>query len=202
MSDIFKIISEQIPNMDGWASVEKCNILAKLVLAEKPETCILIGVYAGRDLCAIALALKENNKGVVIGIDPWSASESVKGQNEEHTAWWSKAPHDSVLKKCVDKIKEFQIEGFAKLVRSTSDDYTPPSSVDLVIVDGNHGEQAIKDIIKFAPIIKKGGYILLDDISWPGGAVERAIMILFGLGFMWHLKVKNENEDYAILKRI
>lgn len=187
--------------MDGWSSVEKCNALAKIIVEAKPETIVLIGVYAGRDLCAMALACKENKKGIVIGVDPWEASESVKGQNSEHSAWWGQCDHDGIHKKCVNSVMDWKVENHVRLIRSTSDNFTPPDKIDILSIDGNHGVQVLNDTMKFAPKVVKGGFIVCDDLSWDGGNVETSIKILFGLGFTWHSKVKNDVDDYAILKK-
>jgi predicted O-methyltransferase YrrM len=42
-------------------------------------------------------------------------------------------------------------------------------SIDIVHIDGNHNEMnASRDILLYLPLVKKGGYIIMDDITWPG----------------------------------
>lgn len=188
--------------MNGWASVEKCHSLANIILQDKPKSIYLIGVFAGRDLVAMALACKENGFGVVTGIDPWQAAESVKDQPEVHAKWWSEINYESVYRECLMAISKHGLQGFTKIIRSKSDDVPVPPQIDILLVDGNHGVQAIDDVIKFAPKIPMGGHVLLDDLNWPGAKVSRAARILELIGFEKELHVKNDNEDWAIFRKV
>jgi hypothetical protein len=50
-------------------------------------------------------------------------------------------------------------------------------------VDGNHTEQAIRDVRRFSQNVMLGGIVCLDDILWESGAVSQAGEILKTMGF-------------------
>ena len=58
------------------------------------------------------------------------------------------------------------------LVREKSENYyqnIKKESIDVLHIDGNHDEEYVtKDIINYLPLVKKGGYIIMDDTSWVG----------------------------------
>ena len=53
--------------MHGWATAEKCCTLASLVLANKPALAVEIGVWGGRSLLPVAMAMKAIGKVDVYG---------------------------------------------------------------------------------------------------------------------------------------
>jgi len=57
-------------------------------------------------------------------------------------------------------------------VKSKSEDYynnLKIESIDIIHIDGNHDEEYVtKDIQLYLPLVKKGGYIIMDDTTWPG----------------------------------
>jgi hypothetical protein len=64
-------ISQALPFLEGWCSKEKACAFIDLVLQEKPQTCVEIGVFGGKSLLPVAMALKSLGQGIVIGVDPW-----------------------------------------------------------------------------------------------------------------------------------
>ena len=70
-----------------------------------------------------------------------------------------------------------------KLIRAKSDDVEPPAIIDLLHVDGSHTIQAQRDVERFAPNVRPGGIVFLDDIHWAGGGVEKAMEKLMSMGF-------------------
>src|SRR5271170_6961170 len=84
---MFSRIATTLPTLDGWATSEKGCTLAALVLANKPKLVVEIGVFAGRSLLPMALALKANGSGKVIGIDPYDSQESAKDEFPDSAVW-------------------------------------------------------------------------------------------------------------------
>ncbi len=151
----------------------------------RPNVTVEIGVWGGRSFLPLALAHKEIGKGIVIGIDPWSPSESVLGQRDVDAKWWMAADHELVRNDFLQKVQEYGVGDMIKIHRLTSDqfDITSVPTIDILHIDGNHSEQAFKDALKFAPNVRVGGLCFCDDLNWSGGGVLRAHAYLLESGF-------------------
>lgn len=187
MQNIFNQISEIIPRLDGWCSVERATELAALIIGTKPEITICIGVYAGRETFAMALAHRANQKGKVIAIDPWSESASVIGQGEADAEWWGKPGlHSEIYDKFTANLKTLGLQEWVDIRRATSDQAyindrastKPFHQVGVLVVDGNHGPQSIRDVDNYADHVALGGFVYMDDIGWTGGSVREAVKLL------------------------
>jgi hypothetical protein len=179
MNQLFsEIKSAMNGNPHGWTSPEKACTLAATIVALRPALSMEIGVYAGKGVVAMGMAHKFIAEGHVIGIDPWAGAESVKGQlKPEDANWWKGIDHESIYNLCVQEILKHNLWKWVNLVRTTSDAYPmypAPKGLGVLRIDGNHGEQALKDTQRFAPAVVPGGVLFLDDLNWEGGAVKRA----------------------------
>lgn len=183
--------------MHGWCSVEKGETIFDITIKSKPGTAVLIGVWGGRDAICIALALKELNHGRLIAIDPWSATESEKGQTEPMSArWWSEQNHDDVYESFLWHLKRHNVADCVTVRRATSDKVELPPEIGLLIIDGNHGEQALADAKRFAPNVTLGGYCLLDDLDWTGGYVRQAEEFIKSIGFSFVRTIEGQTGLY------
>lgn len=185
MRDLFAHVDHALNTIkDGWCSEEKAHQLAVIVAALRPDVTVEIGVFAGRSAFSMALAHKVIGKGNVIGIDPYSVEAAVVGQEGEHQKWWRESSElDRIYDEIVKNIEVFQLKDHLQLIRAKSDDVEPPAQIDLLHLDGNHSDQAIRDVDRFAPRIRLGGICICDDLAWPGGGVARAVEHLRALGF-------------------
>jgi cephalosporin hydroxylase len=199
MTPLEEQVLNAIKGVEGWCSDTKAIELCRLVKASKPSIVVEVGVFGGKSLIPMALACRDNGFGGVIGVDPWQASESVKGQTPEHEAWWRAVDHEKVYKNCITKLTELGLEKWVQLQRTTSDRFVPPKEIQILSVDGNHGQQVISDVLKYAPLIPSGGHIIMDDLAWPGFAVSKAVMLLTGMGFQWKSKFKTDEDDWCIM---
>jgi predicted O-methyltransferase YrrM len=183
--NLFDKIESIIPKCDGWCSKSKGMLLGATIMTIRPETVLEIGVFGGSSFFPMALAIKEVGRGTLIGVDPWVASESKVGQlNPADEKFWSECDHNAVFDKFMGFVRELQVENCVKIERTTSDAYSPPAKLDLIHLDGNHGEQAYKDAQKFLPRVRVGGFAFLDDLDWTGGAVRRAAAYAKSIGFV------------------
>jgi predicted O-methyltransferase YrrM len=201
---LFSLISSITDTMDGWTSQAKASALAAIVLTMKPAVAIEIGVWAGKGILPIAFAMRENGGGIATGIDPYSAKASVDGEFGENAKWWSdQEMHDDIKKKFLTYVKKFGMETWINLIQKKSDDVTPPvEGCDLLSIDGNHCEQAIRDVERFAPSVNRGGIVFMDDRHWQGGAVLRAEDILEDMGFGRLFDVTGNGDDWSAFQRI
>lgn len=180
--NLFTQIEQIIPQCHGWCTVERAKAMASAVIALRRFVSVTVGVWGGRDVIALALAHKEVSRGKVIGIDPWSAEASVEGQTGENLAWWRSVDHELVYQDCLARIKASDVSEFVEIIRKKSDDVTPPTTVGVLVVDGNHSDAAIRDVDRYAANVVVGGLIFADDLKWDGGGVQRAVKRLNELG--------------------
>lgn len=184
MTNLFQTIAELVPRCHGWATVEKAFTLAGAVLALRPEVIVEIGVWGGRSLLPLGLAAKEIGQCKVIGVDPWTPSASIQGQQNANLKWWGEQPHEQVYFDFIEKRGQLGLNEVIKIERMTSDYFDPPKQIGILHLDGNHGPQAIKDAEKFGPLVQFGGFCFLDDLHWEGGNVLNALDLLRRVGFV------------------
>lgn len=171
MEKIIELLKESLPKVHGWCSIEKATHLVEFILEHKPEVCVEIGVFGGSSLIPQALALKENNKGMLYGIDPWSNEASLECMKDEaNAAWWGTLDMEQIFAHACDNIKNFKVEPFCTLIRDKAENVVDKfidGSVDLLHIDGNHSEElSYKDAVLYLPKVRVGGHILFDDIWW------------------------------------
>jgi len=203
---LFEQIKEIVALPHGWCTIEKAYTLANLVLCEKPQTVVEIGVWSGKSMMPMALACKANGDGMVWGIDPYSGAASVEGQTGDNAHWWGKTItpkiYDEMYEIAKTVIYTYEAAAFCQILRCKSDDLTPFQQIDLLHVDGNHGPQALKDVQRFSPMVPIGGHVVLDDLSWAGGAVSQSVTWLLENGFIELFRVTApEGNDWAVFKR-
>lgn len=177
-------IANVMPSMQGWCSTEKATALAEVILEQRPLVTVEIGVFAGRSLLAMALAMHENGFGQAIGIDPWSATASISGfEGTEDTAkqnreWWAKVDHLAIHRECIQYMKALNVERYVKLVKATSAEAKwgfdiafavnrNQPFIDVLHIDGNHSEEhALYDADNYVPLVAPGGIVIFDDLNW------------------------------------
>lgn len=180
MLNLSKIKSE-LDRIDGWTDDAQAVAMATVILLNRVAISVEIGVWHGKGLVALALAHQQLGFGTAIGIDPYHAQHSIKGQVEQvDQEWWSKANHNVAEALARKHLKRLDLERWAIIHRMTSDEFDPPEGIGLLRIDGNHGEQVLKDIERYCPKCSTGAVLFLDDLDWSGGAVERALIRLLG----------------------
>lgn len=185
MTNLFQNIATYIPQCHGWCSIAKAQTIAAAVIALRPEISLEIGVWGGRSLFPMAMAHREIGKGRVVAVDPWARQASKQGQTGENAKWWGEvADHEAVYQDFTRRTRELCVAHLISIHRMTSDYFTPPSVIDLLSLDGNHGLQAVKDVARYCPNVRVGGLVFLDDLDWQGGAVRIAAQKLIEMGFI------------------
>lgn len=183
--NLFTEIEETLKHIPhGWCTVEKAHGLASAILTLRPEIVLEVGVWAGRSLIPMAMAVHHVKQGRVIGIDPWSADAATVGQEGANLEWWKNVPYEIIYNQFVKDVQRFGVSQVVEVHRKKSDDVTPPEGIGLLHVDGNHGPQAIRDVERFAPKVRVGGLVFCDDIGWTGGGVSQATQRLLDMGFV------------------
>ncbi len=167
-------VSKAMDQLEGWCSKFKAFTLIDLISKTHAETIVEVGVWGGKSLVPMAFAIKEQGRGKVYGIDPWSSTASVEGMDGVNKDWWASIDHIAIYTGLRKKISEFGLSNFVKLIRSSSANAKPIHNIDLLHIDGNHSEEtSLFDAMKWAPLVKKGGIIVFDDTTW--GTTEKAV---------------------------
>lgn len=199
---LFTMICTTVPTMDGWTSIPKACALASLVLAIKPENVVEIGIWAGRSLIPMALALKSVGRGVITGIDPYSPQESAKNEFGENENWWAAQDHKAIKEKFLQFVTRFDLSKQVRHIESPSDKVKMKEPIQLLHVDGSHTEQAVRDAENFGPLVPIGGIAVLDDLNWVGGGVLRAIDCLEEQGFVERERPTIDGDNWNIMQRV
>jgi predicted O-methyltransferase YrrM len=171
--DIFALRAKQkalncMDQLEGWCSHDKASILIDIILKKKPQKILEIGVFGGKSLVPMAVALQTNKEGVIYGIDPWDSKASIENvKNEANKGWWGNLDHEGILQGLIGKIRLFELDDYIQLIKSTSEDAAPIFDIDILHVDGNHSDKtSYLDVTKWVPYMRSGGWIIFDDMSW------------------------------------
>ena len=183
MKDLFAEIERCLPEGGDWCTLPKANALAALVLGLKPTRILEVGVWMGGSLIPMLLALKKNGAGTAIAVDPWSAQVSVAGEDSVNAKWWSSVDHEAAYKAFCARLVKHGLDPFCEVVRLPSDDVKIDGVLDLAHIDGSHTLQAFRDVQRFAPLVRAGGILVMDDIGWVGGGVDKGVELARTMGF-------------------
>lgn len=174
---LFNRIAEINPHMPGWCSIEKAVVLAATVITLRPKIVVEIGVFGGRSLLPMAMAMRElQMDGMVIGIDPWDTKASMEEMEGENKAWWEKVDHEQIYRECMRYIDQEQVGRWISIHRQRSDEYKLPAryEIDLLHIDGSHGDTAsCYDVKHYGSRVRTGGILVMDDIGWAQKAYAR-----------------------------
>lgn len=163
-------IREQLKRMAGWCDPIKGISLASLVISERAQRCVEIGVFAGKSLLSIAYGLRELGSGCVTGIDSWAVGDSLIDTDPKDAEWWSKNVNlDAIYQECLGHISKTGLAQHIRLLRMSSltaaKVLTEP--IDLLHIDGCHSEwSSTSDVTLWLPLVRKGGIVVMDDVNW------------------------------------
>ena len=161
--EAFQAMSE----LEGWCSLEKASILIDLVMLTDAVRVVEIGVFGGKSLIPMAMAMKYKGYGRCYGIDPWSTDESVAGMEGVNAEWWGNLNHEKIYQDVLMKVQQFGLSNEIRLIRDTSENAPEICDIDMLHIDGNHSEEtSMIDVTKWVPLVRKGGFIIFDDMNW------------------------------------
>ncbi len=137
-----------------------------------------VGVFGGRSLIPVALALRDCDGGFVTGLDPYTTAANIDGWGPgDVRAWVESVPFDAIRQRCEDLIDRLGLRRWCGILRTeaamAAHQFGP---VDLVHVDGNHAEEsAVRDVRTWIPKLTTGGLLVLDDIDWESVRAAREV---------------------------
>lgn len=123
-------------------------------LAKQSEKAVLeVGSYRGKSTACLAWGSKDGNKVPVITIDPFTCHGTVED-------------NFNLFK---DNIKKAGVEDIVTPIPKTSDKAEVKDELGLLFIDGSHEYKWIKhDLLKFEPLVAKGGWICMHDFHFEG----------------------------------
>jgi len=93
----------------GWCDEDKAQKFYDIITESKAKLCVEIGVFGGSSLIPQALAMKNNNDGIVVGIDPWTHDAALEDmEKDENKEWWSKINLDEIYKDFIKQLKNYE----------------------------------------------------------------------------------------------
>jgi len=159
-------------NLKGRLATSLENALLRTLVAKavrgKKLRVLEVGVLFGTGLAIIHEIASENFESVhYTAIDPL---EGYYGNDKPDLITQARVNRSNLLQNMeLAKISPDQftlLEGF-----STDEDIVQAASknlYDLLVIDGDHSYAGVKaDFVNFAPLVKRGGYIIVDDDSVP-----------------------------------
>lgn len=184
---LFQQITQVLPTIPGWCELEKAHALAAAVVGLRPDVVVEVGVFGGKSLLPMALACQAVGRGVVWAVDPWSAAAAVEGYEGANKQWWGSLNHEEIHQGFLRRVRELGVGEQVVVHRAKSDDVTPPEVIDILHIDGQHTDQAVRDANRFGRRVRVGGLCFVDDVEWvnetTGYGVKRGVAALRALGF-------------------
>jgi predicted O-methyltransferase YrrM len=183
-SDVNETIERELPGLPGWCLVDKGKRMAHL--ARGTNLCVELGVFGGRGIVSMALALKDQGFGRADGIDPYTPAASLEGANDPaNDEYWAHLDYESVARAAQEAFYKLELMPYARIIRMRSCDvvdFYADGTIDLLHLDANHSEAtSCSDVTLWAPKIRVGGHWIFDDADWP--TTQAAQRVLEGLCF-------------------
>ena len=193
-----QITTEMNAITDGWTPVDRGLEMAQLVLEHRPGIVCELGVFGGRSIVPMALALRHAGCGVVYGVDAWRVEPCLEGENDANKEWWSKVDLDAIHLKVMNIVWRLGLEQIAIIIRARSQDVPQLfPQIDFLNIDACHSEVAsCRDVENYLPRVKSGGLIWMDDADWPSTQKCQEIILQSCDVFK-----EGENGHYKIFKK-
>lgn len=196
------MIAESVYDLPGWCTKEKTERLFKLVIDNKPNLTVEIGIFGGRSFIPLGLGHKENKKGLIVGIDPYSPLSSVSNYdvNDPNYRWWNNVNHEDIYKIFLNALNKYDLEAYSKIYRNKSNEVIntfEDESIDILHQDGNHTVNVSSEEVElYHNKVKKGGYWIMDDTNWV--TTKNAQRLIVEKGY----ELYEDYDSWKIYKRI
>jgi predicted O-methyltransferase YrrM len=169
-------LSEMLARLPGWCPEEKARWMVEEIIANGYQTAAELGVFAGRSVFPIALAIASNQGRAVYAIDAWenTVATADPGDAQNHR-WWDSVDLVAIKSAFLGEMIAQNLVGLIRILELSSAEACAAlsgqlgRSIDFLHIDGAHSEaKALYDVTHWSPLVAFGGMIVLDDIDWPG----------------------------------
>jgi predicted O-methyltransferase YrrM len=178
-ADVFGLILDAEAKLAGWCSREKALTIVRIVLEERPKTCVEIGVFGGRSLMPCAAALRHNGEGEIYGIEAWSPNIAIEqATNAVNDDWWSKVDFAGIKREFYRFAAATNLTPHVRLIEAPSGRAAALfDTIDFLHIDGSHSMvNAAEDVILYARKVRSGGIVVFDDVNWASTAPARELL--------------------------
>jgi len=171
----------------GGCSLDKAQALARLIYVNRLTRVVELGVYRGRSLMAMACAsraLRDDGfvkESRIVGVDPYTSTAArqpgvERAQSDiadQLRAWYIDTPFDDMHAQLSALVHAETYADSVSLLRLTSDEAVDQiraqyGDIDLLHIDGNHDTKQVRaDIQNYVPMVRTGGFVVLDAIHMP-----------------------------------
>ncbi len=170
-SKVYLQIQRMLPKYLGWCSIEKAYKLSDVILDNNLTYAVELGCFGGSSILPQALAFKHLSLGKVIGIDAWEREASLEDMHaDQNIKWWGKLNYDEIKDGLENRLNTDGLFNYVELIKAKTDEVVnkfDDESIDLLHIDGNHSEiPSYRDATQWLPKVKKGGWVVFDDLSW------------------------------------
>ncbi|MBT3830731.1 MAG: class I SAM-dependent methyltransferase [Gammaproteobacteria bacterium] len=176
-------------NIYGQCAREKILAMCDMARSAPRGDLIEVGVFCGKSAFILAWLAKHYSVGNLLCVDPWSFEEALE-QDDDTGILADTAPRLDLS--YAKKLFEINILPFSEnhinFLQTTSvlasKQYTPGFEVSgtafgktqykgeiaVLHIDGNHAYEAVRlDLESWFPKLISGGWIIMDDYTWPFG---------------------------------
>jgi predicted O-methyltransferase YrrM len=178
-AEVFALILEAEAKLAGWCSREKALVIARIVLQERPVTCVEIGVFGGRSLVPCAAALRHIGAGAIYGIEAWSPNVAIENAtNDVNDEWWSKVDFAQIKRAFYQFVAETNLTQHVRVIEAPSGRAAMLfDEIDFLHIDGSHSVlNAAQDVLLYASRVRSGGIVVFDDVNWQSTAPARELL--------------------------
>jgi predicted O-methyltransferase YrrM len=174
--DLIARLGDVVSRLPGWCTPQKALWIADHISKNEYKVAAEIGVFAGRSVFPIALAIAANQGHAVYAVDPWENAVAIaEPTSTKNDAWWSVADLAAAKSQFLREIVLQTLGNIIKVLELPSKEACEALSqrigrtIDFLHVDGAHSEaQSLSDVSNWCKLVGPGGMIVLDDASWPG----------------------------------
>lgn len=174
--EVSKIAKAIKVDTGGGCQIPKAALMAKLAIDNDLKTFVEIGVYRGRSFFPMAKAMQITG-GHAYGIDPYTNEDAyedaVPAELEAAVRiFFEETDFPSIYPEVISFQEVSGLSSCSTILKTTSSEAARffienKLSIDMLHIDGNHDYQAVKDDLEnYFPLIKKDGFIVLDDTNW------------------------------------
>lgn len=174
--DLPTLLRDMATRLPGWCPEQKARWMVDRILENGYKIAAELGVFAGRSVFPIALAIAANHGRAVYAIDAWenAVATSTPTDERDHT-WWGNVDLVAIKSAFLREIISLNLVSVIKILElssaqaCTAVSHQVGQGIDFLHIDGAHAEaQAIFDATHWSQLVTPGGTIVLDDIDWPG----------------------------------
>ena len=175
-NDLRDRLKDVVTRLPGWCAEEKALWMADHIVEREYKTATELGVYAGRSIFPIALAIAANQGHAVYAVDAWDNAVATSAPiSERDDIWWEGVDLVNIKSQFLRETISQNLVSLIKIIELPSAEACQTVSrligkgIDFLHIDGAHSEtQALADVENWSELVVSGGMIVLDDIDWSG----------------------------------